>query len=467
MATWPRTVTRPGRGVARVALLLGLTTAVVVGLTLVARDPLDVLSEADLDRIEDAVEQGCPGTAEPLTEGTGYALDGTVVDVVAPPGRSPVRLTLRVQEWFLGPPLGTVEVWVDPDTVRYLVPDDGGPDVGARLLVSGRGWQDRTDALVAAGCGRTRAWDATTAADWRRTLGRPDAAAPTGPAGPVATYPSVDFVRAVPMPDLRGVAVLDGGCLYLQDGRTRWVPVLPAATTTWHDRPPSLSVGGVRTDVGHMVRFAGVPAGGPVSRGAGGSDPADVTARLVDPAGVPEACDPAAPRFVVAERLGPGALPSQQAGAAPVALASDALRRAGLRPTAAVGGVVTDSFGAASSRVELQTTGGEVLVHVESVAFLAWPHAYAPRDSDLVRGSDPDRGRALPTVPPGWELAVVTRSDGVTQVLLRTPGRVVVSVTADLTTLGLPTGGAVDPAVQALTDVATDVAGLSPSGGGS
>lgn len=461
MPTWPPAVTRPGRHAARTALLLGLVP-LLVGLTLMARDPAAVVSATDLDRIEDAVELGCTASTELLDEGTGFALDGTVVDVVVPPGRSPVRVTLRVREWFRGPPLDRVEVWVDPATARRLGDDALAPATGSRLLVSGRGWQGRDDGLLATGCGRTRGWDAETAQDWRQDIGP---AASARAAGPAATYPSAGFVRTVTEPDLRGVAVLDSGCLYVQDGRTRWVPVLPSATAAWQDRPASLELDGVVTDVGHMVRLAGLPAGGDVRRGADGTDPSDVVARLVDPAGVPTACDPDAPRFVVAERGVPGPPPAQ-AGTATSGVASEAARRAGLGVTTAEGRLVTDGFGATSSRVVLRTDdAAEVLVHVESVAFLAWPHAYAPRDARLVRSGDPDHARGLPVVPPGWELAVVSRSDGVTQVLLRTPGRVVVSVTAEMGELGpFPDGGGGTVALQALTDVALDVAALSRDG---
>ncbi|WP_380164425.1 hypothetical protein [Jannaschia sp. R86511] len=470
MATRPGTATRPGRGTVRVALLLGLTTAVVLGLTLVARDPPSSLSATDVARIEAAVDQGCPGSGDPLGRGTGFALDGTVVDLDVPAGRGASRVTLRVREWFLGPPLGAVTVWLEPGTVPQPSGDGGEPGPGTRLLVSGRDWQDRDGALVASGCGRTRAWDAGTADQWRRTLAAPGLDERVAPTGPLATYPSAGFVRDVREPDLRGVAVLDGDCLYVQDGRTRWVPVLPNRTTAWLDAPPSLAVAGVRTDVGHLVRFAGVPAGGPVPRGADGTARADVTAALVDPSGVPAACDPAAPRFVVAERTTPAARPDARAGVTPVGLTADAARRAGLRPTAGSGGVVTDAFGATTSRVALQTVAaGEVLVHVESVAVLAWPHAYAAPGADLLRSADPDQAAALPPVAPGHELAVVSREDGVTQVLLRTPSRVVVSVSARLTPdpsgPGDTDGGGV--ALEQLAQVAVEVAALSPSGAGS
>lgn len=468
MVTWPLRATRPGRGAVRVALLLGLTSALVVGLTLVARGPLDVLSAADLDRMEDAVEQGCDGVGVPLAEGTAFALDGTVVDVVAPPDRSPVRVTLRVREWFLGPPVETVDVRVDPTTARHLAADGSGLAVGRRLLVSGRSWQGQDDGLLATGCGRTRGYDAATAEDWQRSLGVPG---PARPAGPAATYPRVDYVRTATEPDLRGVAVLDSGCLYVQDGLTRWVPVLPSGTAAWQDQPPALTLGGVTTDVGHMVRLAGVPADGLGARGAGRTGPSDVAAGLVDPAGVPDACDPTAPRFVVAERVGPGRphVEAAQDRSAPVWVALEAARRAGLDPTVVDGGLVTDAFGATSSRVALRTpAGADVLVHVESVAVLAWPHAYAPRDADWAWSSDPRHAGGLPPVPAGWQLAVVTRDDGVTQVLLRTPGRVVVSVSAELPLLSRSDVGRDGTAgVRTLTDVALDVAALSPYAAGS
>lgn len=469
--TTPRgaAASRP-RPKARSVLVVGLASLLVLMATVMVRDGSATTTTSDMERIEEAVRLGCDRPAATLADGTGFALDGTVTDVLASPDRGPLRVTLAVREWLLGPPLDQVELWVDRTTVRYLR-GEGGVEVepGTRLLVSGRGWQSGGDLLAAAGCGRTRAYDDETAKDWRAVL----VDRPAAPVGPAAAYAGVGYVNADPgmEPDLRGVLVQDSGCLYLQDGLTRWLPVFPEDRTVWTSGPPRLELAGVSTDVGHAVRLSGVAAGGVVPRGPGRFDEADVVAGAVDPAGVPEGCDDTSPRFVVAEPPA-GARGGVRALAAddPVLLhAVASVRRAGLRPTTAAGEAGTDHFGAQSWRLAVATEGGgEVLVHVETVAFLAWPHAYTPRDAGFRWSLNPEHAAGLPPVPLGAQLAVVDRTDGMTQVLWRTAGRVVVSVSADLLTTGPAADGSASEreATDALVRVAREVA-LSPGGDGS
>lgn len=458
--------TRPRR-TPRALLLLGVSSLLVV-LTVAARGDVGDTSATDLERIDDAVREGCarPGTG--LDDGTGFAFDGTVNQVVSTRDRGPLRVALEVREWFLGPPVDQVAVWVDPTTVRYLT-GQGGVDVapGTRLLVSGRGWGADGDLPAAAGCGRTRVWDAGTAQQWRADLPTPP---PATPAGPAARYPGAGYVRGGgDTPDLTGVLVRDAGCLYVQDGLTRWLPVFPAGQTSWIDGPPQLTVAGLPVDIGHAVRLAGMPASGAVSLGPGDTDPGDSRARSLDPRGVPERCDDAAPRFVVAEPAA-GAearatdVPADSAWLRTVVTAAEG---AGLEPSAASGRNVRDVYGSQSGRVQLATPdGGEVLVHLETVAFLAWPFAYVPRDAELRWSLNPVHAVDLPTVPPGHQLAVVERADGITQVLVRTPGRVVASASADLLTTGGPLTDDGVGGVDALAQLALEVA-VSSAGAGS
>lgn len=147
---------------------------------------------------------------------------------------------------------------------------------------------------------------------------------------------------------------------------------------------------------------------------------------------------------------------------------------AGLPVAAVRATLTTDAYGSSAWRFALSTEGGgDVLVHLETVAFLAWPHAFAPRDARLRWSLDHRHAATLPSVPAGAQLVVVERWDDVTQVLVRSPGRVVASASADLEDLASLTdrpGAPGDPAgtwrVQALADLAQAVA-LTPGGGGS
>lgn len=165
MATWVRPTSPPGHGAVRVALVVGLVVALVT-LTVVVRDPAGSTS-TDLQRIDDAVRLGCPGPGTTLSDTTGFALDSTVVATGTVTGTGPTQVTLQVQEWFRGPRLEQVEVTVDGRTVRHLATQGVDLVAGARLLVSGPGWQATDEAVPAAGCGRTRGYEPGAAEDWR------------------------------------------------------------------------------------------------------------------------------------------------------------------------------------------------------------------------------------------------------------------------------------------------------------
>jgi hypothetical protein len=133
---------------------------------------------------------------------------------------------------------------------------------------------------------------------------------------------------------------------------------------------------------------------------------------------------------------------------------------AGLAPTEVAGQVRRDAFGEASVRVAVQTRrAGEVLVHVETVPYLAWPHAYAPSDATFRWGLDPEQASGLPRAAQGAQLAVVERADGTTQLLVRTGPRVVVSVSADPEAVpGDPPAGR--ELLDALASVASGIGGI-------
>lgn len=464
MQTSSATPTQPASGRrARAVLVVALAAGLVAGVVGVREGSGSATTAADLERIADSVDQGCVEQSSDLASTTGFALDGTVLAVTLPADTgAPVVVELEVAEWFLGPPLDRVRVRVDPGTVRSLR-DAGGPLApGLRLLVSGRGWGAGADAPAAAGCGRTRLHDAGTAEDWRSQL---PATEPVGPLGPVARYPDAGFVRTNPdnAPELAGVLLLERGCLYVDDGLVRWVPVFAGATSRWVEHPPQLLVGSDAVDVGHAVRLGGLPASGVPRRGVLEVDGPTTPPERLDPAGLPDGCRPEAPRFVVSD-------PPAGGPADVVTVAEDdrllqdvvrAATAAGLGPTDVGGEVRRDSFGASSVRVAAQTErAGEVLVHVESVSFLAWPRAYAPADATFLWALDPEQAPRLPRPTPGTQLAVVQRADGVTQLLVRTGPRVVLSVSADPTTApGDPVEGR--ELIDALATVAAGVGGVA------
>ncbi len=422
---------------AQTALAL-VVAAGLVGAVVLTRDVSQTTTTAaDLERIADSVQQGCAEPSSDLAPTTGLALDGTVGSITVPadPG-SPVVVELEVAEWFRGPPLDRVRVRVDPTTVRALR-DSGEPLApGVRLLVSGPGWGAGSDAPAAAGCGRTRLHDTRTADDWREQLAAPGAVVAVGP---LARYLDAGYVstNADNAPALTGVLLLDDGCLYVDDGLTRWVPVFPASTTGWVDQPPQLRTGFDVVDAGHFVRLGGTPATGVARRGVRELTDAETTSLRVAPGSVPEGCNDDAPRFVVAD-------PPEEGPADEVRVAADdplvqgvldGADAAGLSPTEVTGEVRRDAFGAASARVVAETErAGRLLVHVESVSYLAWPTAYVPSDATLRWSLDPKQAQRLPSPAPGTELAVVERADGSTQLLVRTSPRVVVSVTTDPST---------------------------------
>lgn len=443
------------RGWARTALVLALAAALVIAV-LASREGPDGTSAADLQRVSDAVDQGCVNPSADLAPDTGFALDGTVLAVTVPADTgAPVLVELEVQEWFRGPPLDRTQVSLDRGVVRFLRED---LTPGLRLLVSGRGWGRGQGAPGAAGCGRTLLFDRLTAADWREEL----APEPVTPQGPMARYPDAGFVRttADAAPALTGVLLLDDGCLYVDDGLTRWVPVFPAASSGWVDGPPQLSIGTDVVDAGHPVRLGGLPATGVVQGGARALEGAETRSARLDPTGVPAGCRSSSPRFVVADPS-PGGPASSLVVAVDDPLVHavlDGARTGGMDPSTVVGEVRRDQFGAASVRVVAQTErAGEVLVHVENVSFLAWPFAYAPADATFRWSLNPEQASGLPRAAPGTQLAVVERSDGATQLIVRTGERVVVSVSADPDTApGEPLVGR--PLLDALAAVATGVA---------
>ncbi len=151
----------------------------------------------------------------------------------------------------------------------------------------------------------------------------------------------------------------------------------------------------------------------------------------------------------------PGPVPLDAADSL-VRAARDGAQAAGLRPGEVTGEILRDAYGVVSVRAVVPTArAGDLLVHVESVSYVAWPHSYVPGDATLLWSQDPARSASLPPTPPLTELAAVERADGVTQLLLRARPPVVVSVSAGPPGEDGPRGRAL---LAALASVAQEVA---------
>ncbi|WP_336031909.1 hypothetical protein [Geodermatophilus sp. FMUSA9-8] len=119
---------------------------------------------------------GCSAYSPALVAGQDFALDGTVTDIgeqrFAPlPGETDAdydnSVTLRVHAWYRGGAGETVTLHMDgpfPQT-----PEGGFAEtyaVGTRLLVAGELSDVEGRGLIGQGCGLTRYYDPTTAAEW-------------------------------------------------------------------------------------------------------------------------------------------------------------------------------------------------------------------------------------------------------------------------------------------------------------
>lgn len=112
--------------------------------------------------------------------GRAFAFDGTVTDVAPASngqttmGGGLVSATFTVNEWFAGGSGRSVTVEItSPEAAPTTVESAPAYAVGSRLLVSGEprwGGAPLADA-IAWGCGFTRYYDESTAADWRDAFG--------------------------------------------------------------------------------------------------------------------------------------------------------------------------------------------------------------------------------------------------------------------------------------------------------
>jgi hypothetical protein len=377
--------------------------------------------------------------------------------VAVRPGAAGSLLGIEVLAWFLGPPVSRVDVEVT-----------GGADeefrTGDRLLVQGS-WRPDGGPPVIDRC-RARTWTAALAEAWEGTVGRPGPGAGAGavPGEPLARYDAVGFRRTGPDggPVLTGVLVREDDCVYLADGRARWLPVFPSDQVRWDPVTERVLLAGSPLGaVGQTVRLGGSPAGaGQPSPGVPG-EPGEGDLPTAGAAGLPSGCDPDAPRFVVGEAVTrPWMSEVLSAGDPHVRAVRQAARDAALAPSAVEGRLELDEFdGQTLQFVVTATTGplaGEVSVSVGSVPADAWPDAFDTADA-AVRSTADGPLRGLPaSAGPDSELVSVERPDR-TQVMVRTPSGTVVSV-------GVPLP-ATDDRVATMAGLAEAVASGGGAGG--
>lgn len=126
--------------------------------------------------LPDTDATSCPGYSPALVAGKDVALDGTVTDIGEQrfprlPGETEAdgyfAVTLRVHDWYRGGPGETVTLHMGSP---YLTTPDGENaltyDIGTRLLVSGMVGDIEGRGPISEGCGFTRYYDETTAAEW-------------------------------------------------------------------------------------------------------------------------------------------------------------------------------------------------------------------------------------------------------------------------------------------------------------
>lgn len=365
-----------------------------------------------------------PGAAEPAggsercTDGFSaaalpdrtFALSGTVLDVFSSDGDA--NMLLEVDEWYRGPPVAQVVVIVPDEVVATMAERNGGDllSAGDQLLVSGDRWssEDAEAFALAWGCGWTIYADPVAVAEWSGALEEPPAPAPD-PRLVHARYPAVGYLTA--WATLRGVLVHDGGCLYVQDSRQRWLPVFPADDRTrWDGDALTLEHGGVPRPVGTLVWLGGAAAGpGPDSRWG---------------FAVPRGCDPDVPRWVVGEPSGPDSIREHDVppDAPFVRTAGDSLARAGLDADFVTGGGVEDEYGLLTAAALFRVDGTDVVVRIETPPPGVGVRTYEPRAGDmtvadvggvevgLVRSRDAGYLQAVVRLPSGSFKTVTTRT---------------------------------------------------------
>lgn len=409
--------------------VLGAAVLLVAGVLVVGDDARDEPLSA-LGTLPPGGAPWCPQSSV-SDAGTGrFALDGRVRTVR--PGDVGSVLGLEVLDWFRGPPLGQVDVEVAPAPANALM-------VGDRLLVQGS-WRPDGASPVVDGC-RARTWTAPLARAWAGAAdGDPPGVRPVlAPGEPLARYDAVGFRRTGPVggPVLTGVLVREGGCVYVADGRARWLPVFPSEQVDWDPAEERVSLSGFHLRVGQEVRLGGAPEHGELPLRGQPLVPGVGAARLVDPAGIPAGCDPDAPRFVVGEPpdAAPWTAEVLSAGDPVVRAVREGARRAGLEPSGVAGRLELDEFGGQSIQLAVAATAGplgeDVSVSIGTVPVAAWPDVLDTADATVRSTADGSLGGLPAGSGAGGEVVAVERA-GRTHVLVRTPGRVVVSVTVPL-----------------------------------
>lgn len=408
-------------------ILLALTALLLGGVSVVGEEASDLpVAEPGVLLADDGL--WCPQASGSGAGDARFALDGRVATVRQ--GATGGVLGLEVLAWFRGPPVSQVDVEV-------VGASDDRFEAGDRLLVQGS-WDPEGGPPRIDRC-RARTWTAATARAWEGAAG--PAGAGDGPVvqvgEPVARYDAVGFRRTgeVGGPVLTGVLVRQGDCLYVADGLTRWLPVFPSGQVGWDPAAELVLLGGYRLGVGQVVRLGGSPEqGGPLPGPP--VVPQEGDGQLVDPAGLPAGCDPAAPRFVVSEPAA-GALATEvlSSGEPEVRAVRQAAREHALEPSAVTGRLELDEFGWQSLQFLVTATAGplagDVAVSIGTVPDRAWPDAFATEDAS-VRSTRDGPLRGLPARSgTDSELVSVERSDR-TQVMLRAPGGQVVTVTVAL-----------------------------------
>lgn len=403
-------------------------------------------SDLDLERREIALSRGCPSQSPPppgsVLDGSAFLFEG-VLEAVAPSRDGGALLEFAVGTWFVGPPLQRVDVRVDAPDLAALRRDEQ-VEPGSRLVVRGAGWS-ADGSVPTVGCDGVLGWDEALDRDLR--AGNPTVAADSQD-GPVALYAGGPWMRTAPLgaPVLTGVLLVQGGCLRVDNGDTRWLLRFPAEEAGWDQVLQSLRFDGQLLATGRTVRLAGSPASGLLPRRGqqlvaadSATDSADVAAddRATEPAS-DGACRSPGPVFVVA-------MPPERTTTEAV-LPDDAPLVRALLDTAAGAGVSVrsaramsrgDGFAGVSVVVELAPGAGselgEVSVLLDTAPGRAWPDAYL--DDETFRSSlgsppcaDGGTGFSPPTSTMGDIL--VQRDPGRTRLLLRAPGAPVVAVTA-------------------------------------
>lgn len=358
-------------------LVTVLGTAVVLVLVLVLGTVLvrqDVPTYAPPVEDPSPAEVRCtsPFSADGLHE-RGFVFAGTVAELAGSPAYDgEVRARLDVDEWYQGPSLARLEVSIPVETVTTLGVEGEPLAVGDELLVAGDAWTSRNPPYraVAWGCGWTRQADEAAVQQWSEALGEAAPATEPEAATPFARYPAVGYVTA--RPALRGVLVRDGGCLYVQDGERRWLPVFPDDDDTrWQEETTTLERPGGEVSLAHLTALGGGPA----------ATRADAAAGFAVPAG----CDPDVARWVVGDAVG-GRRARRLAVSpqAPVVQRSRAtLESLDLDPELLSSSLVYDAYGRTVPTAEFRAGGWDLSVRMDTAPAAVVPQAYEPRPGDL------------------------------------------------------------------------------------